>query len=91
MDEQKDVSVKPEFTLYRTSDIYFSAFLCALDVPLQSTESDEKGDNRRVIFVFKVPSKDLQRFKALYFGGQGTVKAQKFVQSLRSLKSMCFI
>ena len=77
--------------LYRTSDIYFSSFLCALDIPLECTEEDKSGDNKRIIFVFKVPSKDLQRLKALYFGGSGTVKAQQFVQSLRSLKSMCYI
>lgn len=91
MEKENDVSTIGEYILYRTSDIYFSAFLCALDIPLECTDSDEKGDGKRVIFVFKVPAKDLQRFKSLYFGGQGTVHAQKFVQSLRSLKSMCFV
>ena len=91
MSEEKQETGTDKFTLYRTSDIYFSSFLCALDIPLECTDSDEKGDGKRVIFVFKVPTKDLQRFKSLYFGGQGTVKAQKFVQSLRSLKSMCFV
>ena len=73
-----------EYTLYRTSDIYFSAYLCALDVPLQTTES-EKSDNamnKKIIFIFKVPIKDLARLKASYFGGSGTVKALKMVQQL---------
>jgi hypothetical protein len=81
-----------EFTLYRTSDIYFSAYLCALDIPLETTENiaSDNASGRKVVFVFKVPQKDLGRLKASYFGGAGTVKAQKFVQHLRSLKSMCF-
>jgi len=88
---KKNEVISDKYTLYRTSDIYFSSFLCALDVPLECTEEDKSGDNRRIIFVFKIQSKDLQKLKALYFGGSGTVKAQAFVQSLRSLKSMCYI
>jgi hypothetical protein len=81
------------FTIYRTSDIYFASYLCALDLVLESTEIEDGGSakNRKVMFLFKVPTKDLQRLKASFFGGSGTVKAQKFVQHLRSLKSMCFV
>ena len=81
-----------DFTFYKTSDIYFSAYLCALDVPLHTTESEQSNNamNKKIIFIFKVPIKDLARLKASYFGGSGTVKALKMVQQLRSLKSMCF-
>ena len=79
---------KEEFQLYRTSDIYFSAYLCALDIQLENTETS--SDSNKVTFVFKVPTKDIGRLKASFFGGAGTVKALKFVQHLRSLKSMCF-
>lgn len=77
-------------TLYRTSDLYFSAFLCALDVPLTASERD-RNDANKVVFVFSMPEEDLNRMKTLYFGGAGTVKARKFVDSLRSLKSMCHV
>ena len=80
-----------EFTLYRTSDIYFSAYLSSLDVSLERTEPEEDGGKRKVIFIFKVPTKDMPRLKASFFGGTGTVKAQKFVQALRNLKSMCYV
>jgi len=76
----------PKATLYRTSDLYFSSYLCALDIPLVTTE----GDARKVIFVFKVGESDLRRLKTSFFGGSGTVHARKFVDSLRSLKSMCY-
>jgi len=80
-----------EVVLYRTSDIHFASFLGALDVPLVNTEREESGDGRtKVMFVFRVPSSSLRQLKAQYFGGTGTVKVQKFVQQLRSLKSMCF-
>jgi hypothetical protein len=75
--------------LYRTSDLYFGAYLCALDIPLTASETDGQGDTRKVVFVFKLPQEDLNRLKAQYFGGSGTVHARKFVDSLRSLKSLC--
>jgi len=74
-------------TLYRTSDLYWSAYLCALDIPLVASEA-EGGGAPKVVFVFKVPRGDLSRLKASYFGGSGTVKARKFVDCLRSLKSL---
>jgi hypothetical protein len=79
-------------TIYKTSDIHFSAYLGALDVPLVNTEREESGDGRtKVMFVFKVPTSNLRQLKAQFFGGTGTVKVQKFVQQLRNLKSMCFV
>ena len=79
-------------TLYRTSDIYFSAYLCAIDLPLQTTETTKAPDGgKKVIFVFSLPEAELPKLKASYFGGGGTVKAVKFVNHLRSLKSLCFI
>jgi hypothetical protein len=77
--------------LYRTSDIYFSAFLCSLDFPLKTTETTGTADGgTKVVFVFSVPDVDLAKLKALYFGGSGTVKARVFVDHLRSFKQMCF-
>lgn len=78
-------------TLYRTSDIYYAAFLCAIDINLESTEQEETSDgHKKIIFVFKVPRKDLHRLKTSFFGGTATVKVQKFVQALRNLKSLCY-
>jgi len=78
--------------LYQTSDIYFASYLCSLDIQLEATETEEQGSNKRskVIFIFKIPSKDLGRLKASFFGGTGTVKAQKFVNHFRSLKSLTY-
>lgn len=84
-DEQK-------LKLYRSSDIYFSAFLCSLDITLTTTETERTPEGaKKVVFVFRLPDADLQKLKASYFGGTGTVKARRFVDNIRSLKSMCFV
>jgi hypothetical protein len=77
--------------LYRTSDIFFASYLCSMDFPLVATE-DEKSPNgnKKVIFVFEMREEHIRHAKTQFFGGNGTVKAQKFVSNLRSLKSMCF-
>ncbi len=81
-----------EFTRYSTSDIYFAAYLGALDIPLETAEPKiEDGTNhKKMVFVFKVPVRDMARLKSSYFGSTGNVKAMRFVQQLRSLKSMCY-
>lgn len=81
----------PRTKLYRTSDIYFSAYLCSLDMPFKTTEVENTDSGKKVVFVFQINEADLQRMKSTYFGGTGTVKARRFVDNVRSLKSMCFV
>ena len=79
------------FKLYKTSDIYFAAYLCSVDCVLQTTERENSPDGKgKVVFFFKVREASISRLKSLYFGGDGTVKARKFVDNVRSLKQMCF-
>jgi len=84
------VSLKKQ-TLYRTSDIYFAAYLCSIELELVTTEEETGNDgNRKLVFVFKVPGADIGRLKASYFGGHATVKVRPFVDNLRNLKSMVY-
>ena len=78
-----------KFVLYRTSDIYFSAFLMGLEMQLIDMEEgkNEKGQPKKY-FVFNVPDNEIKRFKAQYFSGSGTVKCRRFVDDLKNLKSM---
>jgi hypothetical protein len=71
--------------------LYFSAFLSSIDIPLKFTEKENSGREVKVIFVFEIQDSVLMRAKALYFGGSGTVIARKFVDNMRSLKSLCYI
>lgn len=78
--------------LYRTSDLYFAAFLCCVDFPLKTTEKNRREDGgTKVTFVFSLSNSEMSRAKALYFGGTGNVKARVFVDHLRSLKQMCYV
>jgi len=86
-----EVPVADKNKLYRTSDIYFASYLCSLDIPLKTTEAERTDGGKKVVFVFSLPETDLQRLKSSYFGGTGTVKARRFVDNIRSLKSMCFV
>ena len=77
--------------LYRTSDIFFSAFLETIGIPLVTTEIGQSSNGgRKVIFLFSVSDSDLIRLRSLYFGGTGTVKARLFVDNLKNLKQICF-
>lgn len=82
-----DVKVKE----YTTSDIYFSAYLASIDIPLQGAERTAAGNGIRVVFRFRITDGDLTKAKSLYFGGTGSVKARKFVDNLKSLKALCFV
>ena len=80
-----------KMTLYRTSDIYFAAYLLSVDLEMVTTENEKGGDgNRKLVFVFRIPDAEISRLKSKYFGGQATVKARAFVDNLRSLKSMVY-
>ena len=86
-----NVSNDSKSRLYRTSDIYFSAFLESVGVPLVTTEVGKSADGgRKVVFLFSLSESDLIRLRSLFFGGTGTVKARLFVDNLKSLKQMCF-
>lgn len=79
-------------TLYRTSDIYFAAYLCSIEIEMVNTEEEQGADGgRKLVFVFKVPEADLQRMKSSYFGGQATVKVRNFVDNLKALKALVYI
>lgn len=80
-----------EYTFFRTTDIYFAAYLCAIDISLESTDRSDDSSNNKVVFIFKIPKKDFERIKSGFFGGGATVKVQNFIQSYRNLKTMCFV
>jgi hypothetical protein len=76
--------------IYKTSDLYFSAFLMGLDITLSEMEDgrNEKGHPKK-LFVFILPENvDIKRIKAQFFGGSGTVKCRRFVDDLKNLKAM---
>jgi hypothetical protein len=86
-----ETSGQSEKKLYRTSDIYLAAYLCSLDFPMVTTEDEvTTRGSKKVVFVFEMREEHIRAAKTQFFGGTGTVKAQKFVSNIRSLKAMCF-
>lgn len=71
---------------YRTSDLYFSAFLCSQEVFFQGIERKKDG---KVIFLFLIDEESLENDKELFFGARGEVNAYRFVENIRRLKSIC--
>jgi hypothetical protein len=71
---------------FRTSDLYFAAYLKALDIPLLSSAKVGK----RTFFVFdKV--EDIRDIKNEYFSGSGTVSALRHANEIRTLKRICHL
>lgn len=71
---------------YRTSDLYFAAYLAVAGCPLKRT--DREG--RRVFFIFnELPL--LEDLKIQYFNGHAQVKAQPYASQIKNLKSLTFI
>jgi len=70
---------------YRTSDMYFAAYLRVAGVPLVRTERVE----RRVFFVFEevVGMDDL---KVQYFNRTAKVSALTYVDEIRNMKALLF-
>jgi len=71
---------------YRTSDLYFSAYLKTAGVPFLTTERN----GRKVIFVFE-RSSSIKDLKREYFNRTARVPALTFVDEIRSLKSLTYI
>ena len=70
---------------FRTSDLYFAAYLRVADVPFIELVQEEG----RGFFIFDTRDPTVMReLKRQYFCGTAKVAALSFVQSIRHLKSL---
>ena len=85
MNEQEEVFE------YRTSDIYFSAYLQAIGIPMVRTETEKNDSGRpKKVFIFGTNSKaETEKMKTDFFSRRGKVVAAEYANALRSLKSLC--
>lgn len=70
-------------TRYKTSDLYYAAFLKVAGVKLVGTEME----GRRMFFLFE-PSDAMRELKASYFNRVAKVDALSYVDEIKALKSM---
>lgn len=77
------MSVKQDF---RTCDLYFAAFLKAVDVPF--TGSSSVG--RKTYFIFDVPN-GVREYRDAYFSGDAQVSALRHADEIKNLKRLCHL
>jgi|TARA_B100000073_G_C23719145_1_gene567009 predicted protein tyrosine phosphatase len=80
-----NTDIQPE-PLYKTSDLYFAAYLKTTGMELLKTELE----GRKVIFVFE-KSHRFKDLKREYFNRTSRVPALTFVDEIRSMKSLTFM
>jgi len=68
---------------YRTSDLYYAAYLRVAGVPLLESEKED----RRVFFVFE-HSDSIQELKKQYFNRSSKVPALTYADEIRSMKAL---
>ena len=73
---------------YRTSDIYFAAFLKTAGVTFIGTEVDEE-DQRRTVFLFE-NTETMRDLRNKYFNRTAKVAALSYADEVKALKSMTF-
>lgn len=72
---------------YRTSDLYYAAYLYVAGVPLRGTDREGK----RVVFLFEDQGRGIMRgLKNEFFNDQAKVPALSYAQALKKLKGLLF-
>lgn len=71
---------------YKTSDLYFSAYLKVAGVELLGTERQD----RKVIFIFR-KIETIKELKREYFNRTAKVVALNYVDEIRSMKSLTYM
>jgi len=74
---------------YRTSDIYFAAFLKVAAVPFHDTARVQDNGRSKLEFVFKPHDMGMMRqLKQEYFSGHAKVSAIEFTQAVKMMKQL---
>jgi hypothetical protein len=69
---------------FKTSDLYFAAYLKASQVPLLETERKD----RQVIFVFDNSLNMIKDLKTQYYNRTSKLPALTYADEIRSMKSL---
>lgn len=72
---------------FKTSDLYFAAYLQTAGVELKRT--DRHADSGKVFFVFDSSVSNVEDLKAAWFNNTGKVAANPYAHNLKTLKSLC--
>lgn len=71
---------------YRTSDLYFAAYLQVAGVPMLNHQKNGSG---KVSFIFDTSVSNIDELKRAWFNRSGRVEALPYADAIKSLKSIC--
>lgn len=71
---------------FRTSDLYFAAYLQVAGVAMVKTDRNGSG---KVSFIFDTSISNLEELKNAWFGQTGKVAALPYANAIKTLKSVC--
>lgn len=71
---------------FRTSDLYFAAYLQVAGVAMTRTEKNGSG---KVSFVFDPAISNIEELKNAWFAQTGKVAALPYANAVKTLKSIC--
>jgi hypothetical protein len=80
MDNEFDTSGQ-----YRTSDLYYAAYLKVAQVPLKDTVRE----GGKVVFLFEAPDREMMRaLKREYFNGRAKGSFLEYKQAIQTMKQL---
>ena len=71
---------------FRTSDLYFAAYLQVAGVRMARTERNGTG---KVSFIFDTSLSNLDELRNVWFNQTGKVAALPYANAIKNLKSIC--
>ena len=71
---------------FRTSDLYFAAYLQVSGVPMTRTDRNGSG---KVSFIFDTSVCNIEELKNAWFNQQGRVQGLPYANAIKILKSIC--
>lgn len=78
---------KPREDEFRTSDLYFAAYLQTAGVEMKKTERDK--DTSKIYFVFDTSIANIEELKQGWFNNTAKVPANPYAYNIKTLKSVC--
>jgi hypothetical protein len=72
---------------YRSSDLYYAAYLQTAGVEMVRTERDK--DASKIYFVFDTSIANIEELKQGWFNNTAKVPASLYAYNVKSLKSLC--
>jgi len=78
---------KPKNDEFRTSDLYFAAYLQTAGVEMTKTEREP--NNGKIFFVFDTSICNIEELKQGWFNNTAKVPANPYAFNVKTLKSVC--